>query len=92
MDVLADLVDRVLNPKPMSTDGDDLGQVVLVDERNARLGAPVARDEADEPRDEQRVGDEDAEQERRAHENAQVLPQNERRTPHVKISSAWSSR
>ena len=73
MDVLADLVDRVLDPEPMAPDGDDLRQVILVDERDPGLRAPVTRDEADEPCDEQRVGDQNAEQERRAHEHAQVL-------------------
>ena len=92
MDVLADLVDRVLDPEPMAPDGDDLRQLILVDERDARLRAPVAGDEADEPCDQQRVGEQDAEQEWRAHEHAQVLPQDEGRAPHVKISSAWSSR
>ena len=92
MDVLPDLVDRVLDAKPVATHGHDLRQVILVDERNTRLRAAIAGDEADEARDEQRIRDQNAEEKRGAYEHTQVLPQDERRTPHVKISSAWSSR
>jgi hypothetical protein len=88
MDVLPDLVDRVLDSKPMAADGHDLRQMILVDQRDARLRAPVPRDEADEPRDEQRIGDQDADEKRRAHEDAQVLSQDECRALQVKISSA----
>jgi len=45
----------------VAPDGDDLRQVILVDERDARLRAPVTSDEADEPCDEHRVGDQNAE-------------------------------
>ena len=92
VDVLADLVDRVLDAKVMAPDRDDLRQVVLVDERDARLRAPVPGHEPDEPRDEQRIGDQDAEQEWRTYEHAQVLLQDECCMPHVKISSAWNCR
>src|SRR6185295_16910140 len=54
-----------------------LRQPVLVDERDPRLGVRVAGDEPDEQRDEQRVRDEDSEQQRRAPQDADVLPQDE---------------
>src|SRR5256885_2314048 len=90
--VLAGLVDRVLDAEPRTADRDDLREMILVDQRDARLRASVAGHEPDEPRDEQRIGDQHAEQERRAYEHAQVLAEDERRAPQVKISSAWSSR
>src|SRR5439155_15957873 len=92
MDVLADLVDRVLDAEPMTADRDDVREMILVDQRDARLRAPVAGHEPDEPRDEQRIGDQDAEEKRQAYEHAQVLAKDERRARQVKISSAWSSR
>jgi hypothetical protein len=45
----------------MAPDGNNLRQVILVDERDARLRASVSGDEADQPCDEQRIGDQDAE-------------------------------
>ena len=76
----------------MAADHDDAGKVVLVDERDARLRAAVAGDEAHETGDEQRVRDQHAEQERRPDQDAQVLPQDQAGATHVNTSSACSSR
>ncbi len=54
---------------------DDRRDVVLVDERDARLRARIAGDEPDEDGDHDRVREERAEQERRAAQDPQVLAQ-----------------
>src|SRR5439155_17115228 len=91
VDVLADLGDRVLDPERVTADNDDLRQVILVHERDARLRAAVAGDEPDEARNEERIRDQDAEQDRRADQHAQVLAKEQRRALHENTSSACSS-
>ena len=73
--VLADLIDRLVDVEAVAADHDRRRQVVLVHERDARLRARVARDEADEHRDRQRVGEQDPEQQRRPAQHERVLPQ-----------------
>ena len=68
--VLADLVDRILDPEALSTDVCNARQVVLVHEGDAGLRAAVPRYEADQPRHEQRIGDQHAQQQRRAEQDA----------------------
>ena len=70
---------------------DDAREVVLVDERDARLRARVPGDETDEHRDDDRIRDERAEQERRAEEDAQVLAQQQERGGHPNTSSTVSA-
>jgi hypothetical protein len=72
----------------VSRDGDDRRQVLLVDERDARLRARVAGDEPDEKRDHDRIREQRAEQERRAPQNAQILPEQEQDGRQRKTSSA----
>jgi hypothetical protein len=69
-------------------DDDARRQVVAVDERDARLRARIADDEADEGRDHERVREQRAEQQRRAQERAHVLHED---APHASRPSTSSS-
>ena len=88
-DVLRDLVDDRLHVEALARDLHDARHVVLVDVRHTRLGARVARDEADETGDHERIREQDDEQQRRAAEHPQVLPQ-EQKGVHAKKSIAGS--
>ena len=85
--VLTDLLDRVLDAEYAPPDHDGARQVIEIDERDARLRVRVARDEPDEHRDHERVGEERPEEERRAPEDAQILREQERNASHTNISS-----
>ena len=88
MDVLSHLADRVRNPERAPTDVHDRRQVIFIDERDARLRAAVARDGADETRDDQRIDDKQGEQQRRSPEDEQVLAEDEHDAAHTKTSAA----
>ena len=85
--LLRDVVDHGLDVEAMAADRDHLRQAVVVDERDARLRARVAGDEADEHRDDDGVRDERAEQQRRASQHAQVLAQQQEHRVHPNTSS-----
>src|ERR671930_336422 len=55
---------------------------VLVDERDPRLRVRIAGDEPDEQRDQQRVGEEQSEQKRRAPQDQRVLAEQQRDAAH----------
>ena len=56
---------------------------LLVDERDTRPLAGVAHDEPDDERDHERVGDERDQERRHAPERSEVLPEQQRHTPHA---------
>src|SRR5207302_10502639 len=74
-DVQAHARDRPVDVEAATADDDVRREVVLVDERDPRLRARVPGDKADEAGDDERVGDEDRGEERRAPQDAQVLPE-----------------
>jgi hypothetical protein len=67
----------------LAAEDDRRREVVLVHERDPRLGAPVAGDEAHEQRDRERVGEQDAEQQRRAAQDEHVLAQHQKNPAHA---------
>src|SRR5438094_311491 len=75
LDVLADALDRPVDVEAVAADDDEAWQAVLVDQCDARLRVRVAGNEPDEQRDQERVGEEEAEQERRAAQDQRILAQ-----------------
>ena len=69
--------------KRVVPDDDVRRQAVLVDERDPRLRVRVAGDEPEQRRDHDRVGEQHAEQHRRAQQRAHVLAQDQENGPHV---------
>src|SRR5207253_2111949 len=67
--------DRPVDVEAVAADDDLRREVILVHERDTRLRARVAGHEADEPRDDERVRDEDGDEYRRAPQDAQVHAQ-----------------
>ena len=61
--------DRIRDTEVASADANDVREMILVDERDSRLGAAVARDGPDEPGNEQGVEDEQGQEERRPPED-----------------------
>jgi len=59
----------------VAADGDHGWNPVFVDERDARLRARIAGDEADEQGDDDRVREQRAEEQRRTSQDRQVLAQ-----------------
>ncbi len=71
----------------VARDRDDLGKPLLVDERHAGLRAAVARHEADQHRDHERVHDERRDERGGAPQHPQVLAQEQEDAPHANTSA-----